>query len=94
MPRCAIDPFPFADIGDVADHYDHIVSLAGIDHVGIGSYVDGVGDTLPIGLKSVTDYPNLIEELLRRGYTDVQREMQLGLNLMRVWKSVEARATR
>jgi membrane dipeptidase len=87
-------PFPFADIGDVAYHYDHVVSLAGIDHVGIGSYFDGVGDTLPIGLKSVADDPNLIEERLRRGYADAQLEMQLGLNLMRVWNSVEARATR
>jgi len=58
-------PYPFVSIEDVLDHFDHVIDLVGIDHVGIGSDFDGVGDSLPTGLKDVTDYPNLIEGLLR-----------------------------
>lgn len=85
-------PFPFATIGEVADHYDHIVKLVGIDHVGIGSDFDGVGPSLPIGLKSVADYPKLVAELMRRGYGDADLRKLLGENLMRVWAEVEKRA--
>ena len=59
-----------ADVKTVADHIDHVVSLVGVDHVGFGSDYDGVGDTLPTGLKDVSQYPNLIYELLQRGYTE------------------------
>lgn len=82
-------PMPFATISDVADHFDHVVELAGVDHVGIGSDFDGVGDSLPIGIKDVSFYPALIEELLRREYTPQQIEAILGGNLMRVWRAVE-----
>ncbi len=85
-------PFPFATIAEVADHYDHIVKLVGIDHVGIGSDFDGVGPSLPIGLKSVADYPNLVAELMRRGYSDAELRKLLGGNVMRVWAEVERRA--
>ena len=54
----------YSDVERVADHIDHVVKLVGIDHVGIGSDYDGVGDTLPLGLKDVSDYPNLIYVLL------------------------------
>ena len=80
---------PFATVKDVADHIDHVVKLAGIDYVGFGSDFDGVGDSLPIGLKSAADYPNLIEELLARGYTDDDIKKICGENLLRVWSSVE-----
>lgn len=86
-------PFPFATVSDVADHYDHIVRIAGIDHVGVGSDFDGVGPTLPVGLKSVADYPHLVAELMKRGYSDEDLRKLLGGNLMRVWRQVEARAT-
>lgn len=82
-------PFPFATVSDVADHVDHVVKLAGIEHVGIGSDYDGVGDSLPVGLKDVSAYPNLVAELLRRGYGEDDIEKFLGANLMRVWKAVE-----
>lgn len=82
-------PFPFADVEDVLDHFDHVVDIAGIDHVGIGSDYDGVGDTLPTGLKDVSTYPVLIEGLLRRGYTEQDIKKILGDNLLRVWESVE-----
>jgi membrane dipeptidase len=82
-------PYPFADMELVLDHFDHVVALGGIDSVGIGSDYDGVGDTLPIGLKDVSSYPNLIDGLLGRGYSESDIEKILGGNLMRVWKQVE-----
>ena len=82
-------PFPYATLDDVLDHFDHVVALAGVDHVGIGSDFDGVGDSLPTGLKDVADYPNLIEGLLRRGYSEQDIRKILGENLLRVWDAVE-----
>lgn len=85
-------PFPFADLGDVLDHIDHVVDLVGVEHVGIGSDYDGVGDSLPIGLKDVSSFPNLIRGLLQRGYSEDDIAGILGENLLRVWAEVEARA--
>lgn len=82
-------PYPYARLADVADHIDHVVKLAGYEHVGIGSDYDGVGDTLPEGLKDVTSYPALIAELLRRGYSEEQIVAILGGNLLRVWQQAE-----
>lgn len=82
------NPRLYADVEKVADHIDHIVSLAGIDHVGFGSDFDGVGDSLPNGLKDVSDYPNLIASLLRRGYTENEIEKICYKNLFRVWEEV------
>jgi len=83
------NPRLFADIQTVADHIDHVVAIAGVDHVGFGSDFDGVGDTLPTGLKDVSQYPNLIAELLRRGYTEEAIEKICYKNVWRVWKAVE-----
>ena len=85
-------PLPFASMDDVLDHFDHVVELTGIDHVGIGSDYDGVGDSLPIGLKDVSSYPNLIAGLLERGYSEEDVRKILGENLLRVWEEVEAYA--
>lgn len=87
-------PVGFADVRDVADHIDHVVRLVGADHVGLGSDFDGVGDSLPTGLKDVSDYPNLIYELLKRGYTRDEVEKICSGNLFRVWKEVELVAGR
>lgn len=84
----------YADVKDVADHIDHVVALVGIDHVGIGSDFDGVGDSLPNGLKDVSGYPNLIYELLKRGYSEEDIEKICSGNLLRVWKEVEETAKR
>ena len=65
-----------------------MVKLVGIDHVGIGSDYDGVGDTLPVGLKDVSDFPNLVNGLLGRGYSEADIAKILGGNLMRVWRQV------
>ena len=82
-------PYRRASVAEVLDHFDHVVELAGVDHVGIGSDYDGVGDTLPIGLEDVSTYPNLIEGLIARGYSDADIEKMLGGNLLRVWRAVE-----
>ena len=79
----------FAAVSDVVDHIDHVVKLVGVDHVGFGSDFDGVGDSLPIGLKDVSQYPNLIAELLRRGYSAEDIEKICSGNLLRVWREVE-----
>ena len=83
------NPNIFSDVKKVADHIDLIVELAGIDHVGFGSDYDGVGDSLPTGLKDVSDYPNLLKELLQRGYTDDDISKICYKNLFRVWNEVE-----
>ncbi len=82
-------PLQVATLSDVADHFDHVVQLVGVDHVGIGSDYDGVGDSLPTGLEDVSKYPNLIAALLRRGYTDQDIEKLAGANLLRVWSEVD-----
>jgi len=82
----------YADISDVVDHFDRVVALAGIDHVGIGSDYDGVGDSLPYGLKDVASYPNLIFHLLKRGYSEEDIEKICYKNIWRVWSAVEKAA--
>ncbi len=82
-------PFPYADVKDVADHIDHALEVGGVDHVGFGSDFDGVGDSLPTGLKDVSMYPNLIAELLRRGYSERAIEKICGGNVLRVMEETE-----
>ena len=84
------NPTLFADVQRVADHIDHVRKIAGIDHVGFGSDYDGVGDSLPTGLKDVSAYPNLIYELLKRGYSDEDIEKICYKNVWRVWHKVNA----
>ena len=78
-----------ATVSQVADHIDHVRNLVGIDHVGFGSDFDGVGDTTPAGLKDVSYYPNLLAELLDRGYNEEAIEKICSGNLLRVWSEVE-----
>ena len=80
----------FEDVEKVADHIDHVVSLVGIDHVGFGSDYDGVGDSLPTGLKDVSTFPNLIRELLERGYSEEDIAKICYKNTFRVWNKVQA----
>lgn len=82
-------PVPYATLDDVVAHIDHVVKLAGIEHVGLGSDFDGVGDSLPVGLKSVADYPNLVEKLLEKGYSEADIKKILGGNVIRLWRDVE-----
>lgn len=73
----------------VANHIDHVVQLAGIDHVAFGSDYDGVSGQLPTGLEDVSTYPNLIYTLLKRGYTEEDIEKICYKNVWRVWNKVE-----
>lgn len=86
-------PPVYSDVERVADHIDHVKNLVGVDHIGIGSDYDGLGDSLPVGLKDVSSYPNLIAELLSRGYTQDQIEKICYKNVWRVWSQVLDNAT-
>lgn len=84
----------YSNVSAVADHIDHVVELVGVDYVGLGSDFDGVGDTLPDGLKDVSDYPNLIFELLKRGYSEEEIRKICAENVFRVWNTVEEMANK
>ncbi|MCB0750385.1 MAG: membrane dipeptidase, partial [Ignavibacteriae bacterium] len=73
---------------DLANHIDHVVKLVGIDHVGLGSDFDGIGK-LPAGIKDVYSYPQIIYELLKKGYSEKDIEKICSGNILRVWKEVE-----
>ncbi|MFB3133824.1 MAG: dipeptidase [Rhodothermales bacterium] len=79
---------PGATLDDVLDHLDHAVSVAGIDHVGLGSDFDGVFD-LPAGLEDVTRLPHVTYGLLRRGYSEEAIYKILGGNVLRVLEEAE-----
>jgi membrane dipeptidase len=81
-------PRPVATLVQVADHIDHIKQTAGVDHVGLGSDFDGIEDA-PVGLDGVDKYPALLEELMRRGWTDADIAKLAGENLLRVWTAAE-----
>ena len=70
---------------DVVDHIDHLVKVAGVDHVGIGSDFDGI-TMWPVGLDDVSSYPRLTEELLRRGYSETDIHKILGGNVLRAFR--------
>ncbi|KAL7854699.1 hypothetical protein SRHO_G00168890 [Serrasalmus rhombeus] len=77
-----------ATLSDVADHFDHIKNVAGASIVGFGGDYDGVA-RVPTGLEDVSKYPDLVAELLRRGWTDDEIKDALGRNLIRVFQDVE-----
>ena len=83
------NPLPLADVSDVADHIAHVVELVGIDHVGLGSDFDGVGPTLPVGLEDASKLPNLIRELMERGFSEDEIAKICSGNILRVWREVE-----
>ena len=81
-------PIPRVTIGDLADHVDHIRDVAGVDAIGLGSDFDGIG-SLPEDLEDVSDYPVLLEELARRGYSEDDLVKIAGGNLLRVMAAAE-----
>jgi membrane dipeptidase len=85
----ARNPIPPGTIRHVVDHIDHIVRVAGIDHVGIGSDFDGV-TSLPTQLEDVSTYPLITQELLTRGYTAAEVHQIMSGNVLRVMKGAEA----
>jgi membrane dipeptidase len=86
-------PAPKVTLGEVADHIEHVRQVAGIDHVGLGSDFDGIPLT-PTGLEGVDKYPDLLAELMRRGWTDDQIAKVAGENILRALASAENVAAR
>lgn len=84
-------PRPRATVATVADHLDHMREVAGIEHIGIGGDFDGTA-RLPEGLASVADYPNLIAELLDRGWSAADLAKLTWHNAVRVLRDGEAAA--
>jgi membrane dipeptidase len=82
-------PKPRVTLSQVADHIEHIAKVAGVDHVGIGSDFDGVGDSLPEGLGDVSTYPALLTELMRRGWSDADVSKLAGRNVLRAMEQAE-----
>ncbi|MDO7844648.1 dipeptidase [Sphingomonas sp. CA1-15] len=82
-------PAPKVTLAMVADHIDHIARVAGVDHVGIGSDFDGVGNALPEGLGDVSTYPALLGEMMRRGWSDKDVAKLAGGNVLRVMATAE-----
>ncbi|HEX9705492.1 MAG TPA: dipeptidase [Gemmatimonadales bacterium] len=83
---------PRATRAQVANHLDHVRQVAGVDHVGLGSDFDGIA-TVPQGLEDVSKFPDLIAELLRRGWTEADVRKLIGLNVLRVMREAERVAT-
>ncbi len=79
---------PIGTLEEVVYHIDHAVALAGADHLGLDSDVDGV-TSLQDGLQDASMFPNLVAELLRWGYSNEQPRGILGGNALRVWEAVE-----
>jgi len=84
----AAHPTPAGTVHTVVDHIDHIVQMAGIDHVGLGSDYEGVSK-LPLQLEDVSGYPYITQELLNRGYTEADIHKIMGGNLLRVLREAE-----
>ncbi len=87
----ATSRLPTVPLSALLDHIDHIVKVAGIDHVGLGSDFDGV-DSLPEGMGGIQDLPKITLELVKRGYSDEDILKILGGNFLRVFEAAEAYA--
>ena len=85
----AANPAPQVTVATVADHIDHVAKIAGYDHVGIGGDLDGI-EVAPEGLGTVSGYPLLLAELIRRGWSDENLSKLAGGNLLRVLRQAEA----
>jgi membrane dipeptidase len=82
---------PRPPIESLIAHFEHIIRVAGIDHVGIGSDFDGIS-SLPEGIDSAADLPKITTALAARGYSDADLRKLLGGNLMRVFAEVQSHA--
>src|SRR3989449_5436392 len=79
---------PKATLQQVADHIDYLRRVVGADHVGLGSDFDGITE-VPVGLEDVSKFPDLIAELLRRGWSEEDVRKVAGLNALRVLRDAE-----
>jgi membrane dipeptidase len=80
-----------APFNSLIDHFDHVIKVAGIDHVGIGTDFDGI-PVPPEGVDSAADLPKITSALMARGYTAEDMKKLLGGNLLRVFRDVQAAA--
>jgi membrane dipeptidase len=87
------NPAPRATVADVADHIEHIRTVAGVDHVGIGSDFDGISEVV-VGLEDVSTFPALFAELVKRGWSDADLKKLAGENVLRVLGQAEQVAAR
>jgi membrane dipeptidase len=85
----AAHPRPQATVAQVADHIEHVRDVAGIESVGLGADFDGV-PFVTGGLEDVSTFPNLLAELIRRGWSDADLAALAGGNLLRVVRRAEA----
>ena len=90
--RAKTNPLPRGSVGDVVDHIEHVASLAGVDHVGIGSDFDGIEQT-PQGLEDVSTYPAITDAMLKRGWSEIEIRKVLGNNAIAVLAAAESVAT-
>jgi membrane dipeptidase len=88
MDRAFAAKIPRPPLSDLIDHIDHMVKVAGIDHVGIGSDFDGI-PSAPEGIDSAADLPKITAALKQRGYSDADCRKIMSGNLLRVFAQVE-----
>jgi membrane dipeptidase len=81
---------PMVSWEKIVEHIDHVVKVAGVDHVGLGSDFDGA--TMPIGMEDVSKLPKITDALLKKGYSEQDVEKILGGNILRVMEQVERAA--
>jgi membrane dipeptidase len=77
-----------SDSKQLVDHIEHIIKVAGIDYVGLGSDFDGIGPLKPSDVPDVSGYPVIVFELLKRGYSEKDINKILSGNFLRVWDEV------
>jgi membrane dipeptidase len=86
------EKLPVTPLSVVIDHIEHVIKVAGVEHVGLGSDFDGIS-IVPADLRDVSMFPNVTFELLKRGHSEADVRKILGENFLRVFAEVERRAT-
>jgi membrane dipeptidase len=84
----AANPLPTTPLSVLIDHIEHVIKVAGIDHVGLGSDFDGI-PSLPVGMEDIAQLPNITYELLKRGYKEPEIRKVLGENFLRAFSKAE-----
>jgi membrane dipeptidase len=87
------NPYPAGQAEIIVDHIEHVIRIAGIDHVGLGSDFDGISK-LPVGIEDVSKYPVITELMLRRGYEEQAIHKVLYGNALRVLRQATELADR
>lgn len=82
------NPMPTVTVADMADHFDYVKKLIGVDHIGMAGDFDGISFTIK-GLENVSTYPHLLQELAVRGWTEAELRKITGENFLRVFQQVE-----